>query len=227
MRFYSYNPLINYPFVLRKITKPSVKCKHEIVDIGIYDLLKYGKHPKWKIDMWLECEPNGWKVVPDYPDTKGEFGYELSYDNVEMTFKNLHKYYNPEQKKLLPVIQSKFEDVRGFKENVKYFEEEFGIPKQVGVGSVCKIKRHQPGIQMLKFLRERWPETYIHAFGLRFNLLKKTYQFIDSYDTMSWTLQRCPPNNKPRTANTNKERIAFFNHYLKKIEKNVDYLELQ
>lgn len=221
MRFYSYNPLVYYPWVLRKITNPYVKCSHEIVDIGIYDLLKTGNHDKDKLKLWEECQTSGWKTVPDIPDLTGEFGEEMDYCNVEETFKYLTKYYDPQNDTHLPSIQSKYEDLSSFKNSVDYFEDEWGVPNKCGIGSVCKINNNKIGLEMIKYIREKWPNTYIHAFGLRWNLLKQTYSLINSYDTMAWTLQRCPPDMKPRTANTNNDRVNFFNFYVKKMKELV------
>ena len=55
-RFYSYPPVeCGWPWVLRNIKqKPQLDCVHEIVDIGIYDLLKPPyRHSVEKLEKWV------------------------------------------------------------------------------------------------------------------------------------------------------------------------------
>ena len=83
-RFYSYPPTeCGWPWVLRNIKqKPQPNAVHEVVDIGIYDLLKPPhQHSKDKLEKWMELETRGWKVVPDCPDLQGEFGRVVHFDN--------------------------------------------------------------------------------------------------------------------------------------------------
>lgn len=74
-RFYANPPReCEWPWVLRNIKEKSQpQAKHEIIDIGIYDLMDPPhRHTREKLQKWENLEPAGWKVVPDCPDLHGE-----------------------------------------------------------------------------------------------------------------------------------------------------------
>jgi len=114
-RFYAYPPG-DWPWVLRNIKQEAKEGTiHEIVDIGIYDLLKDPfSHSDTKLKNWVKIKPNGWKVVPDYPDIYGEFNCKeaKSFENTELSWELLQKYYDPNDPTHMPVIQSKFGDMK-------------------------------------------------------------------------------------------------------------------
>jgi hypothetical protein len=71
-RFYTYPPVeCEWPWILRNIKQKAIPNTHEIVDIGIYDLLNPPyRHSNDKLQKLDKLETKGWKVVPDCPDLK-------------------------------------------------------------------------------------------------------------------------------------------------------------
>jgi hypothetical protein len=211
-RFYTSAPIKYYPYILRNINQDYTHCYHEIVDIGIYDLLKPPyQHPQSKLNKWLTIKYNGWKVVPDYPDIKGEFGKPSPYDNVIETQKLHKKYYNQKDPTLLPVIQSRFGDEDSLKDYIIWFKKEYGVVDKLAIGSVCKLNNKKKAIELVEIIREEFPESWLHLFGLKFHHMKGMYEIIDSYDTMAWTFPRTP--NRPTTKNNNM-RVEYFYEYM-------------
>jgi len=93
-RFYTYAPVeTEWSWILRNIKQKPLSCKHEIVDIGIYDLLlpPY-RHSTEKIQLWKELKTFGWKVVPDCPDIRGEFKSTIFKNLMKITQKANKKY---------------------------------------------------------------------------------------------------------------------------------------
>jgi len=224
VRFYTYPPVNDYQWVLRNIKqKPKKDFLHEIVDIGIYDLLypPY-KHSEEKLKQWKQLKPNGWKVVPDCPDIIGEFSktifnnlqkvqkkikkynlgiylnifidywwnYVNNMDNTKYSWELLVKLYDPNDKSQIPVIQSKYNDKKSLIKYCRKFKQHYGIVEKIAVGSVCKLKSDNIASHMLYLVRLEFPNTWIHAFGLRFKALRKSYSYINSYDSTAWTFPR-------------------------------------
>jgi len=218
-RFYSYPPVeCEHPWVLRNIKQKPIPCSHEIVDIGIYDLLKDpdGGHSDEKLMKWKELETLGWKVVPDCPDLEGEFKMEVICDNTSYSWELLTQLYNPDDPSHLPVIQSHYENIESFKEYIERFKAKYGVVDKIAIGSICKADNHNIGVKMLKIARREFPNTWIHAFGLRFQQFKKAYNLIDSFDSTSWTF----PRDSGRSSCKNKEeRIQFFHDYMRRVEE--------
>lgn len=217
-RFYSYPPLeCGWPWVLRNIKqKPQRDAVHEIVDIGIYDLLKPPyQHSQEKLDKWEALKTDGWKVVPDCPDLQGEFQTEIDFDNVGYSWELLTTYYDPEDQSHLPVLQSHYQDIQSFKDYIRNFKKEYGVVDKVAIGSICKADDHDLAVGMLKIARREFPTAWIHAFGLRFQQLKRGYKYIDSFDSTSWTFPRTSGRGSCRNK---EERIQYFHDYIKRLE---------
>jgi len=217
-RFYTYPPTeCKWQWILRNIKQKPIPCTHEIVDIGIYDLLKPPyQHSKEKLEKWKSLQTKGWKVVPDCPDLQGEFNQEINFDNVEYSWELLTKLYNPKDITHLPVVQSHYQQIKSFKDYIKRFKEKYGVVDKVAIGSICKADDHDVGIKMLKIARREFPESWIHAFGLRFQQFKRAYDLIDSYDSTSWTF----PRDSGRSSCRNKEeRIEYFFDYVQRINE--------
>jgi hypothetical protein len=202
---------------MRNIKQKPRECEHEIVDIGIYDLLKQeGEHTRKRLRDWERLETTGWKVVPDCPDILGEFGVNSNIDNVEYSFELLEKYYNPENKHHLPVIQSKFADFNSFQKSVKRFTNDFGIPNKIAIGSICKLKKVNLIVEMIEEIFFNMPNTWIHVFGMNLNALMRVKYRINSFDSTSWGFSREP--NMGMARNKDEKRIYFIN-YLNRIDK--------
>lgn len=219
-RFYTYPPVeCKHPWILRKIGNKELPCQHEIVDIGIYDLLNSEghKHSKEKLKMWEQLKTGGWKVVPDCPDLEGEFGEEVDFDNVKYSQFLLEKYFNPHNNSHLPVIQSHYEKLNSFKEYIRYFKDNYGEHHMIAVGSICKSDNNRIAVKMLKIARREFPNSWIHAFGLRFKQFIKTRQLINSFDSTGWT--RDISESGKSSACNKAERIEYFNKYINRLNE--------
>lgn len=240
-RFYSLPPSgYDYPWILRNIKEKERDCVHEIVDIGIYDLLKPPhKHTKEKIKTWKNLKTNGWKVVPDCPDLKGEelgkikFGPGLdcthdgaypNFDTVEYSWELLTELYDPSNIHHLPVIQCHYGNVKSLKNYIYQFKREYGVVEKVALGSCCKINNKAMVFTMHKIMRKEFPTSWIHSFGLRFQHFRKVYRLIDSYDSMSWTFSR---KSVELTCSKKQECIKYFNNYLKGLEPFISENQLK
>lgn len=245
-RFYTYPPIeCEWQWILRNIKQKPLPCTHEIVDIGIYDLLRPPfKHSDDKIKKWKQLQTEGWKVVPDCPDLIGEFekpilknlfkGYNnnvgiqcqrfINYwwnyvhemDNTEYSWELLTTLYDPLDEHQLPVIQSRYGNLESLINYCDRFTGLFGKPDKIAVGSVCKMDNNKTSIKMLKQIRRKFNNSWIHAFGLRFQQFKKGYMLIDSYDSTSWTF---PRQSGRGSCKNQEERLEFFNDYIKRIEE--------
>lgn len=219
-RFYTYPPVeCEWPWILRNIKQKAIPNTHEIVDIGIYDLLNPPyRHSNDKLQKWAKLETKGWKVVPDCPDLKGEFGKPIDFSNTDYSWELLTEYYNPSDESHLPVLQSEYQNIKSFKEYIKQFKDNYGVVDKVAIGSICKADNHDIGVKMLKIVRREFPNTWIHAFGLRFQQFKRAYQLIDSFDSTSWTFPRVGGQGKGSCKNKS-ERIEYFFDYIRRINE--------
>lgn len=219
MKFYTYSP-IPYPWILRNIKQKSLPwASHEIVDIGIYDLLKPPyRHSEKKLKKWnnLEVEDN-WKVVPDCPDIQREFNINVDdLDNIEYSKELLRNYYDQEDPSHIPVIQGHYHDVQSFQSYIDWLKNEFDTIYKIALGTVCKASNSRVVRIIAQSARLHFPQAHIHAFGLKLNHLPHVSRYIDSYDSMSWTF----PRGKGRPSAKNKaQKIEYFNEYLATIPK--------
>lgn len=224
-RFYTFPPFkTEYPHILRNMKQHKRKVAlHEIVDIGIYDLLEPPYvHDEDKLRRWNRIKTDGWKVVPDCPDIKGEFGIDPHYDTIRYSKYLMKKYYNPNNRKHLPVMQTYWKDNDSLMDYIGWFKKLYGIPDKVGLGGVCKLNPNA-SIEQCKIMGEEFPDSWVHAFGLRFRALKEAKHYIDSFDTMSWTFKPRIVNGKRVCvmANNNEERREFFWYYINKINEEL------
>lgn len=217
-RFYTYPPVeCEHPWILRNIKQKPMDCTHEIVDIGIYDLLKPPyRHSEEKLEIWTSLKTSGWKVVPDCPDLYGEFNRQVDFDNTEYSWELLTKYYNPYDESHLPVIQSHYENIKSYKRYIGQFKERYGQPDKIAIGSICKADNNEKAIQMLKIARREFPNSWIHAFGLRFKQFIKAKQYINSYDSTSWTF---PRSSGRGSCKNQTERVQFFKDYMNRLNE--------
>lgn len=219
-RFYTYPPVeCEHPWILRKIGNKPLPCQHEIVDIGIYDLLKSpdGGHSEKKLKAWKNLKTDGWKVVPDCPDLEGEFRIEVICDNTAYSWELLQEHFNPKDDSHLPVIQSHYEDLTSFKQYITDFKREYGEHDKIAIGSICKADNNSLAVKMLKIARREFPHTWIHAFGLRFKQFRKVRQIINSFDSTGWT--RDIEESGKSSAKNKLERIHYFNKYMNRLNE--------
>jgi hypothetical protein len=257
-RYYTYAPedcvtylgiRINqsWPWILRNIKQqPQRTAEHEIVDIGIYDLLHIPFcHSEEKINKWKELKTEGWKVVPDCPDINGEFrstifnnlmklkkkvsnkygelsvhiqrfiGYWWDYlptfDTVSYSWNLLTELFDPTDEHHLPVIQCKYQNFKSYKQYIKRFKDKYGEHDKIAVGSICKADDNVLAVKMLKYLKQCFRTSWIHAFGLRMTQFRNAYQYIDSFDSMSFKFPRS--GGRP-SCRYNWECLQYFWEYI-------------
>jgi hypothetical protein len=219
-RFYTYPPVeCEHPWILRKIGNKEMPCTHEIVDIGIYDLMneaEAGGHSEKKLKAWKQLKPNGWKVVPDCPDLEREFNLEVICLNTAYSWELLNEYFNPDDDTHLPVIQSQYGDINSFKCYIRDFKREYGEHNQIGIGSIFKADTDF-AVRMLKIARREFPNSWIHAFGLKFKHFLKVRQVINSFDGTGWT--RDIKESGKSSARNKLERIHYFNKYMNRLNE--------
>lgn len=224
-RFYTLPPReIYHPYLLVNIKNikelEKREYEHSIVDIGIYDLLKGPhQHSEEKLKQWKQLKVSGWKVVPDCPSLLYEFDVNISFSNTEYSKELMTEYYDPNDETHMPVIQATIikgsDDYQGSIRNyVDWFKRNYDTPKVLGIGSVCKSGNKQMTIWTCRFIRWFFPNTWLHAFGLKLHHFREVRGVIDSYDSMAWTFPR--KSGLPSCKNK-KMRIEYFHDYLKAI----------
>jgi len=226
MKFYTYAP-IEYPFILRNIKqKPKKWFLHEIVDIGIYDLLKPPhQHSEKKLLKWKNhSRDRSWKVVPDCPDIDGEYNIRSKIDNIEYSKELMEKYYIPGNPEHLPVIQGNYDNPGTFKKYGEWVLKNYPMPQKIAVGTCCKASDSKAVKEIFLIARGLFPKSKIHAFGLKMNHYSLVSDLIDSWDSMSWTF---PRGKGQASAKNKKERETYFVNYLQSIPKQKKIIRLE
>jgi len=227
-RFYAYPPVeCEWDWILRNMYEKLIPCKHEIVDIKVYDLTKddpiYPQHPKDKLKKWVELETNGWKVVPDCPDFKGELHkncQEWEIDTIGYSHELLQKYYTDPINQL-PVIQTLANDLSSLNSYCEWFKQEFETPQQVAVsGSICRVENIDFVYRGVKIVRRHFPNTWIHLFAPRLHHIKRLYPLIESFDSSCWTFPRVPGQASCKNLD---ERVEYFWKYLNILNSHIGF----
>lgn len=224
-RFYTYPPVeCEWPWVLRNIKqKPQPQAVHEIVDVGILDLLEPPhRHTEDKIKLWRQTKTEGWKVVFDCFDLEGEFGIQgHGFDTVEYSKELLDEFFNGEPK-LMPVIQGRSRDYRSFREYTDYMKRLYPELNVVGVsGSVGRCGDRDFVRRVITYIRRVYPDTWIHVFALHKNNFRHVHGLIDSFDSMNWTR---PRTSGGASCKNKEERIEFFWDYVDTLKLPHHYL---
>jgi len=226
IRFYSYPPLgVQWPYVLRNLKQKPRQCLHEIVDIGIYDLMEEPhQYTNKRLKTWQNLKIKGWKTVPDCPDLRGEFGIDVDFDPLEYSWDLLTQFYDPSDPSHLPVVQGKYQDVHSYKKYCSKFIREYKRPKKIAVGTVCKSDNILITEEIAKLTRKFFPKTWIHFFGLKLHHLRRVWMYINSYDSCSWTWPRNNGSGSGRRpqATTKKQEIQYFYEYIEQISRYHD-----
>ncbi len=223
--FYTYAPQIGYPWIMRNIKQKSKRWHHhEIVDIGVYELLKdpYTYSDK-TLDKWRELNKripyDSILVVPDYPDIHKEHGTDLGIDNIFRSKELMLEFYDPDNTQHLPVIQGEFNDPQTFLWYSRWFKKEFGVPGRIGVGTICKSSTKATQKEVLEIIKKEFPKTMIHAFGLSIRWLQELKHLISSFDTMAWTF---PREHGGHSAKNKKERLEYFIKYRELVHQKIN-----
>lgn len=207
--------------------KPQKWFLHEIVDIGIYDLLKAPhRHSSNKLEKWKYLKTPGWKVVPDCPDIDKEFKIKSGVDNVEYSKKLLLEFYDPGDVSHLPVIQGNYDNPFSFRKYCTWFKSQFDEPEKIGLGTICKSGDKQAVKETAQIARNYFPKAWIHIFGLKMNHYPVVAENINSWDSMSWTFPRGAGRG---SAKNRLQRDQFFAEYwesIPEVQKKNSLLDL-
>lgn len=217
-RFYTYPPEeCGWNWILRNMKQKPLPCKHEIVDVKIMDLkTPPHQYSEEKLQEWTKLKTDGWKVVPDCFDLKGEFGIDCGFDTIEYSKELLTELYNGEET-LMPVLQCKNDDYTILKEYIQWFKSHHDTPALIGVsGSICRNKNYNFVSSCLKLVKREFPNTWIHAFALRFTNFIYFKHLINSFDSSNWTFPRTPNRG---SCKNKAERIEFFYDYINRINE--------
>jgi len=203
-RYYAYAPdRTKHPYIFSPYSQYrsliNQEFEHGMLDCGYNILLKEKEYPSEfyvnykKIICELESIFNKDKIMyvtPDYPCERDVLGFSESiHERIEKTIKNTLEFVDekPETNWLIPLQGYNKEDYVYCIE--RYIEEEIPL-NQVGVGTVCKRKEKTSIYAVLKTIRDRLPNAWIHAFGLTKAYLEDVIFFINSFDTASYTWGR-------------------------------------
>jgi hypothetical protein len=219
MRFYTYYPYPHrtHDFLLRKLDQKEYPHKHQIVDCGIYDLLKTGEYEESKILTWkkLTFKDDSWKTVPDYPDlnknVKNKF---FQGDNIILSQEMARTLFDPNNSSHLLSIQGHYQVLNSFKRYCKWIKKEFGILDKLGIGTIGKLSTKEVCMKVMQMVRVEFPQAWIHVFGLRYDYIYEASRFVNSYDSTSWTFPR-----KSRGKNI-QEKLVFFDDWMKYTPKD-------
>jgi hypothetical protein len=219
MRFYAYPPkTIEHPFILRNINQKQIHTnfQHEIIDIGIYDLLNGdNRHSTEKLGEWEGYDGDGWLVVPDCPDIGREFNIATDIDSVAYSKDLLIEYFDPDNPQHLPVIQGKMYDSQSFTDYIAFFKREFpDYDEKVAIGTICRANNKEVVEWTCREVRKAFPNAWIHGFGVRLNHIDTIQHVINSFDSSSWTY---PRGRGKKSARWN-DRDVYFNEYLARMQ---------
>jgi len=228
VRFYTFVPAgVKWPYHFYTFFRQSDIWKgeyeHAICDTGVgllfdhrnirdypdHFYVRYEKFAKWvtkRVGKEKVCF-----VIPDYPADYHNGQCKSSENNVKRTLQNVENFITIEGVEWLPVIQSPYIDIEGFRESCRLTRKLIGSYPRVAIGTVCKTNKLDFIIKCCKIARQYFPNSQIHAFGLTFTALKHVVGIIDSFDTTAWTK---PREKSLPSAKTAAEKIKYFQAYL-------------
>lgn len=235
--FYANAPIENYPYVLypykehKKIYNK--KYTSAIIDLGVYTYLVNSKdhtYPKELVDNLFKLSekqiPNTLICNCDYPPINFEHNIEMNYNNIEKTLENW-TFFSKSKGFRKVIFSLQFSTISNIDQAIKEIslypakinEEEITY---IGIGGLCRLmnsfKEKHFVYNILKKVREKYPKSFIHIWGLSLWHLKPLFLFANSFDNSKWT--RPISKNLPNHSCKNKEeRILFFNEYIKRISQ--------
>lgn len=214
-RFYTYPPTKQYyPHILRRIDQKPRNCRHEIVDVGILDIIRPPyKHGSEKLELWESYGGKGALVVPDMFQVD-----ESGIDNVKCSQKLLKRYYDVDDDvDLMPVIQGYTGDWYSIINYCIWFLNRYEQPKWLGIGA--RLGKYGNNVfvnKTLRDIRQLFPDSWIHVFALNIPNLRygDTKDLIDSYDSTTWTY---PQESGRGSARSVEEKAKWFDEYIERL----------
>lgn len=232
MRFYTLpvDVHVDYPWILVNFFNRKklryFRFKHAILDSGVNRVFfnwRKDDYPSWMINridfvaqQLSEIYRNRlWVTIPDYPD---DYPGHVK-NNIDRTISNIKRFLTIDDVEWLPVIQSRYQDVFSFFESCEKTKGLIGDYPRVAIGTVCKSRKLKFITDCCKIARRKFPKSHIHAFGLTLKALPKVKDYLDSWDSLAWTF---PRKHGVASCKNRKERIAFFNAYIKRIQELIN-----
>jgi hypothetical protein len=178
------------------------------------------RHSSKKLNKWKKINGNSWKVVPDCPDLKNEFNIETNVNNIEYSKELILELFDPGNDNHLPVIQALYHSPESALDFAKWFKKEYpDYNNKFGLGTLCRSNNKQIVRLSCKYIRNVFPNAWLHGFGLRLHHIPDVANIINSYDSSAWTF----PRGKGRgSAKNKKQRIQFFHEYLDSLDRYLD-----
>ena len=227
-----------YPYVLINVRRPEFTYVKNAEEIIIDSGVEVFRNPHVKdyppdhirnlLNVYFKAKllskaKQIYVTVPDYPDDYHPRSLWLSdsVTNIERTVDNVLKY--TEKYKWIPwliPVQGWNRKPESVLRSVKLYREHGIIDKfdYFGIGNLCV----EPDVEIIfktcKLLRNELRDKKIHVFGLKLPALKYVYHLIDSFDSMAWTR---PVFARGHSCKTTKERIEYFEEWLKRYERIV------
>lgn len=240
-RYYVYAPdRTGHPYIFSPYSQYrsllNTTFDHGIVDCGYSILMKDKEYPAEFFEKYesvirelREVFPRSriWYVPPDYPCERKILGFKESLkERVEKTISNPLKFtkLDLDVEWLIPIQGWVLSDYIYCID--RYQEEGINLEK-VGVGTVCKRRRRKPIITVLRGIKNKLPEAWIHAFGLTKRFLWETFDYIDSFDTASYNLGRLKYLNDPERPDNWNSHIFQFNQWKKDVDDLIRRYSLQ
>ncbi len=208
IRYYTLPPKgIDYPWLFVNMRKYKLlfhySFEHAIVDSGVeyfFNHLRVKDYPRSYLAWYKHKSKELSKifgedriaiVIPDYPDDyeKG-LTYEDKMDNVDKTLRNIEDFISVDGVTWIPVIQSRLHDSYSFWDSAMRVREIVGDYPIVAVGTVCKSKNLSWIRWCLMNARRRFPNSWIHAFGLTLSALRMVKRVVNSFDSQLWDSRR-------------------------------------
>lgn len=156
---------------------------------------------------------NCWVTIPDYPDD-----YHPGQGSIEKTVANIKVCLKIKGVAWLPVVQSRNLDLLSLYEGLDATKKVIGNYPRVALGTVCKTNKKRYIVESCKAIRDWFPKSHIHAFGLTLTALPAINKIIDSWDSMAWTF---PRGKGGHSCKNQRERVNYFHQYIERIHELV------
>ena len=229
--FFTYPVQLQYPWILGTVSKARygkfrrANALGKLLDLGIYQTEGDGRYPKRMVQKLWEAAENGprnWIVAcPDYLPYNPQTG-EVVYENVHKTLEMWDKWegnlgrdrciFTVQVGDITPGLMD--DDLDCYPQRNYHY---------IGVGGIAaKNFSRQNQYQVRLFVREvrrRYPNAWIHLWGMGKLHLETIWLYADSWDSNKWNFHRALKRMVKRV----EERQMFLDDYLADIRAAFDY----